>query len=70
MAEGLKRLILKSNKCIKEELVMTDYIIRKAEMQDLERIQELSQELIAQEKKKINGEYMTSLEWALTKDEY
>ena len=49
---------------------MNDYIIRKAELQDIERIQELSQEFIVQEKEKINGEYMTSLEWALTNDGY
>lgn len=49
---------------------MGDYIIKRANVEDIKRIQELSQELIVYEKEKIDNKYMTSLDWALTKDGY
>ena len=49
---------------------MENYIIREAEISDLKRIQELSQEFIEHEEKLVNTEYMTSLDWALSNAGY
>jgi len=49
---------------------MENYIIREAEISDLKRIQELSQEFIEHEEKLVTTEYMTSLDWALSNAGY
>mgnify|MGYP003307106149 CR=1 FL=1 len=49
---------------------MENYIIREAEIADLKRIQELSQEFIEHEEKLVNTEYMIPLDWALSNAGY
>ena len=47
-----------------------EYIIREAKIDDLKRIQYLSQEFIEYEERIVKNEYMTSLDWALSDSGY
>ena len=45
---------------------MNKYVIRLAEAEDIEKIQQLSQELMEYEKDNSTKEYMFNMNWALT----
>lgn len=49
---------------------MKNYIIREAKIEDLKKIQELSQELIEFEKNMTKNEYLVSMNWALSNKGY
>ena len=49
---------------------MNEYLIRLAEAEDIERIQQLSQELMEYEKNNSTKEYMFNMNWALTEQGY
>ena len=49
---------------------MIKYVIRLAEAEDIERIQQLSQELMEYEKNNSTKEYMFNMNWALTEQGY
>ena len=49
---------------------MIKYVIRLAEAEDIERIQQLSQELMEYEKNNSTKEYMYNMNWALTEQAY
>ena len=49
---------------------MNEYLIRLAEADDIERIQQLSQELMEYEKGNSTKEYMFNMNWALTEQGY
>ena len=49
---------------------MNNYLIRLAEAEDIERIQQLSQELMEYEKNNSTKEYMFNMNWALTEQGY
>ena len=49
---------------------MIKYVIRLAEAEDIERIQQLSQELMEYEKNNSTKEYMYNINWALTEQAY
>lgn len=49
---------------------MNKYVIRLAEAEDIERIQQLSQELMEYEKDNSTKKYMFNMNWALTEQGY
>lgn len=49
---------------------MNNYTIRLATIDDIKRIQELSQELMEHEKKNATREYLFNIDWALTEKGY
>ena len=49
---------------------MIKYVIRLAEAEDIEKIQQLSQELMEYEKNNSTKEYMYNMNWALTEQAY
>lgn len=49
---------------------MNEYIIRLAEAEDIQTIQQLSQELMEHEKSNSTKEYMFNMNWALTEQGY